>query len=411
VADRFETVRARTETLAAPLGPEDQVVQSMPDCSPTKWHRAHTTWFFDEFVLGDPDPSMRFLWNSYYEAVGPRHPRNHRGLLTRPSCEEVAAYRRAVDERVVAAHADLDEAGRALVELGCNHEEQHQELLLMDAKHLLAQNPLRPAYTETRTVTSRTDRSLGWFAHGGGVVEIGHDGRGFAFDNEAPRHDVALQPFAVADRLVDCGDWLEFIADGGYQRPDLWMSDGWATVQAEGWEAPLYWERTDPGERTDAGWSVFTLGGPRPVEPAEPVVHVSWYEADAYARWAGHRLPTEQEWEAVAHPFGAEGLRGSFLDTAVLHPRPPGPRQAGAPPRQLFGEVWQWTASPYTPYPGFHPAAGAVGEYNGKFMVNQHVLRGGCCATPAGHARTTYRNFFPPPARWAFSGVRLARNA
>jgi ergothioneine biosynthesis protein EgtB len=406
VSDRFRSVRARTEALAAPLGPEDQVVQSMPDCSPTKWHRAHTTWFFDEFVLGNPDPDVRFLWNSYYEAVGPRHPRHHRGLLTRPTCEEVGAYREAIDERVVEAYDELDDDARVLVELGCNHEEQHQELLLMDAKHLLAQNPLRPTYAETRSVPARPDRAVGWFHHEGGIVEVGHDGRGFFFDNEAPRHDVSLLPFAVADRLVDCGDWLEFIADDGYGRPELWMADGWATVQQAGWEAPLYWERDD----ADRGWSVFTLGGLRPLDPTEPVVHISWYEADAYARWAGHRLPTEEEWEAVAHPFGAEGLPGSFLDPTVLHPRPPGPRRSGGPPRQLFGEVWQWTASPYSPYPGFRPAAGAVGEYNGKFMVNQHVLRGGCCATPEGHARTTYRNFFPPPARWAFSGVRLARD-
>jgi dimethylhistidine N-methyltransferase len=409
VPPEFPVVRARTEALAAPLGPEDQVVQSMPDCSPTKWHRAHTTWFFDEFVLGDPDPADRFLWNSYYEAVGARHPRPHRGLLTRPTCEEVAAYRVAVDERVLAGYDDLDGAGRALVELGCNHEEQHQELLLMDAKHLLAQNPLLPSYAETERPSppaGRVDRSQGWFGHDGGVVEVGHDGRGFAFDNEGPRHEVALRPFGLADRLVDCGDWLEFMADGGYERPELWMSDGWATVQDQQWVAPLYWQRDSAG--AGDGWSVFTLGGLVPGDGAEPVVHVSWYEADAYARWAGHRLPTEEEWEAVAHPFGAEGLRGSFLDTAVLHPRSPGPQHIGGPPRQLFGEVWQWTASPYTAYPGFRPAAGAVGEYNGKFMVNQHVLRGGCCVTPEGHARTTYRNFFPPAARWAFSGVRLA---
>jgi len=406
---RYTEVRARTEALAAPLGPEDQVVQSMPDCSPTKWHRAHTTWFFEEFVLGGADAGRRFLWNSYYDAVGDRHPRARRGLLTRPTCEEVAGYRRAVDERVLATLDGLDDERAALVELGCHHEEQHQELLLMDAKHLLAQNPLRPAYDPAASPPPALAGGVeggawGWVAHDGGTVEVGHDGRGFAFDNEAPRHEVLLRPFALADRLASCGDWLAFVDDGGYRRPELWMSDGWAAVQAEGWEAPEYWQRADGSD----GWAVFTLGGLRPVDPAEPVVHVSWYEADAFARWAGHRLPTEQEWEAVAHPLGAEGLEGSFLDPAVLHPRPPGPHRPGSPPRQLFGEVWQWTASPYTPYPGFRPAAGAVGEYNGKFMVNQHVLRGGCCATPAGHARTTYRNFFPPAARWAFSGVRLA---
>ena len=409
---RYREVRSRTEALAAPLGPEDQVVQSMPDCSPTKWHRAHTTWFFDEFVLGDADPAVRYLWNSYYEAIGARQPRAQRGLLTRPTCDEVAEYRRRVDERVLEALPSMTPEQRTLVELGCHHEEQHQELLLMDAKHLLAQNPLRPAYAETQRPVSGVggrehhsgDERFGWVGHDGGVVSVGHDRRGFHFDNEGPRHEVLLRPYAVADRLVTCGDWLAFMADDGYRRPDLWMSDGWATAQAEGWEAPLYWERD--GAR--GAWSVFTLGGLRAVDPAEPVVHVSWYEADAFARWSGHRLPTEQEWEAVAHPLGAEGLEGSFLDTTALHPRPPGTHRHNAPPRQLFGEVWQWTSSPYTPYPGFTPAAGAVGEYNGKFMVNQHVLRGGCCVTPEGHARTTYRNFFPPSARWAFSGLRLA---
>jgi ergothioneine biosynthesis protein EgtB len=406
----FADVRARTEELAAPLGPEDQVVQSMPDCSPTKWHRAHTTWFFDQFVLEpEPDPATRFLWNSYYEAVGARQPRNLRGLLSRPTCDEVASYRRSIDEQVVAAIPTMDHDRLALLELGCHHEEQHQELLLMDIKHLFSQNPLRPAYASTRAgrATRRGDQgSWGWVGHGGGVVAVGHDGRGFHFDNEAPRHDALLRPFALADRLASCGDWLAFIDDGGYQRPELWMSDGWATVRAEAWDAPLYWERDE--RRV---WHVFTLGGLRPVDPAEPVVHVSWYEADAFARWAGFRLPTEEEWEAVAHPLGAEGLEGSFLDPVVLHPRAPGAHRAGAPPRQLFGEVWQWTASPYSPYPGFRPAAGAVGEYNGKFMVNQFVLRGGCCVTPRDHARTTYRNFFPPSARWAFSGVRLATDA
>jgi dimethylhistidine N-methyltransferase len=412
-AARFTDVRARTEALAEPLGPEDQVVQSMPDCSPTKWHRAHTTWFFDEFVLGTTTDRDRYLWNSYYEAVGSRQPRPRRGLLTRPSVDEVAAYRRRVDEAVLEALPAMADGQRALLELGCHHEEQHQELLLMDAKHLLAQSPLRPAYRDDlRQPAGAADDRWGWVGHEGGVVAVGHDGRGFAFDNEAPRHEVLLRPFALADRLVSCGDWLAFMADDGYRRPELWMSDGWAAVEANAWSAPEYWQEdaSGVGGRTGSGWLEFTLGGLRPVDPVAPVVHVSWYEADAYARWAGHRLPTEEEWEAVAHPLGAEGLEGSFLDPSVLHPRPPGGHRHGAPPRQLFGEVWQWTSSPYVPYPGFRPAAGAVGEYNGKFMVNQHVLRGGCCVTPAGHTRTTYRNFFPPGARWAFAGVRLARD-
>ena len=407
---RFMDVRSRTESLAAPLGPEDQVVQSMPDCSPTKWHRAHTTWFFDQFVLdADPDPQNRYLWNSYYEAIGDRHPRARRGLLTRPTCDEVASYRRAVDERVQDAMSSMTPGQLELLELGCHHEEQHQELLLMDAKHLLAQNPLRPAYASTsrRSIGDGDGEPWGWVAHDGGVIDLGHDGRGFHFDNETPRHPVLLAPFALADRLVSCGDWLDFMDDGGYRRPELWMSDGWATVAAERWEAPLYWE-TAGG--TDA-WSLFTLGGLGALDPSEPVVHISWYEADAFARWAGHRLPTEAEWEAVAHPLRAEGLEGSFLDPSVLHPRAPGRHRAGAPPRQLFGEVWQWTASAYSAYPGFRTAPGAVGEYNGKFMINQQVLRGGSYLSPPGHTRTTYRNFFPPSARWACSGVRLATDA
>jgi dimethylhistidine N-methyltransferase len=380
--------------------------------SPTKWHRAHTTWFFEEFVLRDEpfDPAFRFLFNSYYEAVGPRQPRARRGLITRPSVDDVRAYREAVDERVqaVLATGRLDALGLGLLELGWNHEEQHQELLLMDAKHLLFQNPLRPAYDPSLSPpgpAADADPSWGWVGHDGGVLAIGHDGRGFCYDNETPRHDVVLRPFALADRLVTAGEWLAFMADDGYRRPDLWLSDGWATVQQQGWDAPLYWEADG-----DGGWTVFTLGGARPVDPAEPVVHVSYYEADAYARWSGHRLPSEAEWEAVAHPLGAEGLVGHFLDSAdaALHPKPAGRHRPGLPPRQLFGDVWEWTSSDYGAYPGFRPAAGAVGEYNGKFMVNQRVLRGGCCATPAGHARTTYRNFFGPASRWAFAGVRLA---
>jgi ergothioneine biosynthesis protein EgtB len=387
--ERYRSVRARTEALAAPLGPEDQVVQSMPDCSPTKWHRAHTTWFFEEFVLGPHagvaphDPANRYLFNSYYEAVGPRQPRPHRGLITRPTVDEVAAYRALVDLQVDALLAGGDVGAEVLdlVELGCHHEEQHQELLLMDAKHLLSLNPLRPAYAALadapdHVTVSAAPGAVDWVKHPGGIVEVGHDGDGFAYDNEGPRHEVLLQPFSLADRLVTEGEWAAFIDDGGYQRPDLWLSDGWYAIQGEGWEAPLYWERTEG----DAGpWSVFTLGGLRPLSPSAPVRHVSHYEADAYARWAGCRLPTEHEWEAVS-PGAGSGV----------------------------GDAWEWTGSAYLAYPGFRPAAGAVGEYNGKFMSGQHVLRGASCATPPGHSRPTYRNFFPPAARWAFSGVRLA---
>jgi len=384
--DAYRSVRARTEALAAPLGPEDQVVQSMPEASPTKWHRAHTTWFFEEFVLAASvpdhrpvDPAHRYLFNSYYEAVGERQPRDRRGLITRPTVEEVAGYRRRVDERVEEL---LAQGPHPLLELGLHHEEQHQELLLMDAAHLLAQHPLRPAYAQDGVHPTAGSAGNGWIDHEGGVVEVGHDGAGFAYDNEGPRHREVLLPFRLRDRLVTSGEWIEFIDDGGYERVDLWLSDGWATVGALGWEAPEYWRRRD-GE-----WWVATLSGDRPVGRDEPVVHVSLYEADAFARWAGARLPTESEWEVVAREHWTGDDRPDET--------------------QFDGSVWQWTASAYLPYPGFRPAEGAVGEYNGKFMVNQHVLRGGCCATPPGHSRPTYRNFFPPASRWAFSGLRLA---
>jgi ergothioneine biosynthesis protein EgtB len=378
----------------------------MPDVSPTKWHRAHTTWFFETFVLTPHvpgyrvvDPAYRFLFNSYYEAVGPRHARPQRGMLTRPGVAEITDYRRAVDEAMDSLLADADVLTPALtdlVELGLHHEQQHQELLLMDIKHVLASNPLRPAYAE-RDPRPGGERSVGdaatgeWLAHPGGIVRVGHGGEGFAFDNEGPRHDALVQPFAVRSTLVTNGDWLAFIEAGGYCDATLWMSDGWGTVQSEEWQAPGYWSLDDDG------WSVQTLTGPRPVDPAEPVVHVSWYEADAFARWAGCRLPSEVEWEVVAGDRDAAALD---VDSFGLHPR--------AGDEQWCGEVWQWTASPYAPYPGFEPAAGAVGEYNGKFMVNQQVLRGGACVTPAGHTRPTYRNFFYPASRWAFCGLRLA---
>jgi ergothioneine biosynthesis protein EgtB len=402
--ERYASVRNLTEVLAGPLSPEDQTIQSMPDVSPTKWHRAHTTWFFETFVLR-PDvdtyrafhPMYEYLFNSYYEAVGPRHPRPDRGLLSRPSAEEIRQYRTHVDDAMAKLLDDnTDERVASLVELGLHHEQQHQELLLMDIKHVLSVNPMQPAYrADLRVDEPRANRPHGWLEHDGGLVEVGHDGDGFAFDNESPRHTEYLRAFAIADRAVTCGDWLEFIADDGYRRADLWLSDGWTTVQQSQWDAPLYW-------RADGdGWQVFTLAGPKRVDPAEPVCHVSYYEADAYAHWRGARLPTEVEWETVA---STHGERGRFLDLSVLHPRPvdltPG----------LFGDVWEWTSSAYLPYPGFRPAAGAVGEYNGKFMVNQQVLRGGCCATPPGHTRATYRNFFPPGSRWPFTGIRLARD-
>lgn len=425
LAERFLAVRALTEDIAAPLSAEDQTAQSMPDVSPTKWHRAHTSWFFEEFLLGPHlagyqvfDPAFRYLFNSYYEAVGSRHPRAQRGVITRPGIDGVAAYRRHVDAAMV--HLLADPAGLApdaadLVELGLHHEQQHQELALMDIKHVLAANVTDPVYRAAPTADHDPAAGPGpagppaWFEHPGGTVEIGHAAAGFAFDNEQPRHCVHLAPFALATRPVTCGEVLAFMADDGYRRPDLWLSDGWATVSTERWEAPLYWHR-EPDDR----WSVFTLSGRRPVEPAEPVVHVSYYEADAIARWSGARLPTEAEWEAVAASRSPVGnLLDLGADQGRLHPVPVQTSTPDAPDPevgQLYGDVWEWTASAYLPYPGFRTAPGAVGEYNGKFMVNQHVLRGGSCVTPAGHVRATYRNFFPPAARWAFSGLRLARD-
>jgi ergothioneine biosynthesis protein EgtB len=405
LAERFSGVRSLTEVLVAPLSAEDQAAQSMPDASPTKWHQAHTTWFFETFILGpnlpgyEPfHPAFGYLFNSYYEAVGARHPRPIRGLLTRPSLEEVRTYRTDVDASMQHLLAGrIDESTSSLVELGLNHEQQHQELLLMDIKHLFSCNPLRPSYRDRRHETTNHARLLSWREFDGGVVEIGHEGEGFAFDNESPRHHAYLEPYALADRPATCGEWLEFIADGGYARAEFWLSEGWNTVMTERWQAPLYWSMGDDG------WEIFTLAGPRPVDPNEPVCHVSLFEADAFARWAGARLPSESEWESAA--AGVLPV-GQLLDIDALHPRSvSNPDSAG-----LFGDVWEWTSSAYQPYPGFVTAPGAVGEYNGKFMVNQYVLRGGCCATPADHIRATYRNFFPAASRWAFSGVRLAKD-
>lgn len=382
VADRYRQIRVATETLAAPLSPEDCQVQSMPDVSPTKWHLAHVSWFFETFLLVPHlpgykafDPAYATLFNSYYVGVGDRHPRPERGLLTRPSLDEVRAYRRRVDEAMLQlVESPLPSDVASLVELGLQHEQQHQELILMDIQHVLSCNPLEPAYDQ-RAAAPEPTKVQDWLSFPGGVYEIGHDGSGFAFDNEGPRHRIWLEPFSIADQLVTAGDYLHFIDDGGYRRPELWLSDGWTTVETQGWEAPLYWRR-DKGR-----WTRFSLQGRGPVDSGEPVLHVSYYEADAYARWAGRRLPTEAEWEVA-------GCRGAL--------------------RQLYDRGWQWTASAYAPYPGFRPAEGAVGEYNGKFMVNQMVLRGGSLATPQGHSRASYRNFFPPAARWAFSAVRLA---
>ena len=407
LADRYQAVRRLTERLAEPLSAEDQTVQSMPDVSPTKWHRAHTSWFFETFLLsGKPGyrafhPDYAFLFNSYYEAVGPRYTRSERGCVSRPGCADIARYRQHVDEGMqTLITSGLDDRAASLLELGLHHEQQHQELLLMDIKHVLSMSPLDPVYLDAVPAQSPPDllgserEGTDWIKHDGGLVQAGHAGGGFAFDNEGPSHPTQLAPFALADRLITSGDWLEFIRAGGYRTAALWLSDGWAAVNNHGWEAPLYWQQED-GE-----WTVFTLNGRRPVDPAEPVCHVSYYEADAFATWSGTRLPTEFEWEAAAAGWP---ITGQLDDPSQVHPRP----QARP---TLFGEAWVWTSSAYLPYPGFRPAAGAVGEYNGKFMVNQHVLRGGSRATPADHVRLTYRNFFPPSARWPFSGVRLAKD-
>ena len=407
-AERFRRVRATSMELAGGLSPEDQVVQSMPDASPVKWHLAHTTWFFETFLLIPNlpryrpfDPAFGYLFNSYYEAIGARHPRPRRGLVTRPGVAEVAAYRAHVDAAMLTL-LERAEAERLapLVTLGLAHEEQHQELILMDLLHLFSCNPLAPAYRPCRPAPSGPAHEGRWVAVDGGVVALGHDGEGFAFDNEGPRHEVLLRPFRLFSRPVTNGEWRAFIEGGGYRNPALWLSDGWATVQAEGWEAPAYWRWEE-----DGGWSEFTLLGKQPLDEDAPVCHVGFYEADAFARWAGKRLPTEAEWETAAAGLAAAG---NTLGSGLL--RPVAAAEGGGL-AQMFGDVWEWTASAYSGYPGFRPAAGAVGEYNGKFMANQFVLRGGCCATPDGHVRATYRNFFYPHQRWMFSGVRLAEDA
>lgn len=406
----FHRVRALTEAIAEPLSAEDQTAQSMPDVSPTKWHRAHVSWFFEEFVLGPHSagyapyhPSYRYLFNSYYDAVGDRHPRPERGVVTRPGIDEVAAYRERVDcaMAVLLDGAPTPEV-RALVELGLHHEQQHQELMLMDIKHVLSRNVLDPVYrTRQPRLASAQGATARWSAFPCGLVEVGHRGDCFAFDNESGAHRHHLEPFELASLPVTCGEVLAFIADDGYRRSELWLSDGWMTVAAQDWEAPLYW-RKEGGD----DWSVFTLAGRVPIDPAEPVCHVSYFEADAIARWAGCRLPTEFEWETAAAGLAIEG---NLLDMNQLHPRSATDATCVAP-AQLFGDVWEWTASAYLPYPGFRTSPGAVGEYNGKFMVNQQVLRGGSCLTPPGHVRPTYRNFFPPSARWPMAGLRLARD-
>lgn len=408
LATRFAAVRSATMKLAAPLSPEDCTAQSMPDCSPVKWHLAHSSWFFETFVLERAaanyqpfHPDFRVLFNSYYQSVGAQYARPQRGLITRPGLDAVLAYRRAVDERMQALlQRELPAETRDVIEIGLQHEQQHQELILTDLKHLLSFNPLYPVY-QTAAAVAQTEiaQPLRWRTYDEGLFELGHDGGGFAFDNEGPRHRVFLAAYQLASRAVTNREYLEFMTAGGYERPELWLSDGWNEAQAQGWRAPLYWLQQD------AQWFVFTLGGLQPVRLDEPVCHLSYYEADAFAHWAGARLPTEAEWE---HAAADAAIAGNFVESGALHPTAVG--DASQPPAQMFGDVWEWTGSAYLPYPGFRAPSGALGEYNGKFMCNQFVLRGGSCATPQSHIRASYRNFFPPSARWQFSGLRLARD-
>jgi ergothioneine biosynthesis protein EgtB len=431
LGDRFRAVRGFTLALTAGLEAEDFVVQSMDDVSPTKWHLAHTTWFWEQFVLGQHaagyvpfDPAYAYLFNSYYVAAGERHCRAQRGYLSRPTVADVLRYRAAVDDAVSDFLDGFDEeeqpAVATLVELGLHHEQQHQELMLTDIKHVLSVNPLRPVYRGRESTVTEDPGPAGWISYEPGLVRIGWPFEGdtarrrFAFDNEGPRHRYFVEPFEMADRLVTCGEFEEFIHDGGYSRPELWLSEGWSTVQREGWTGPFYREKA----RADEPARHFTLAGVRDVDPSEPITHVSYFEADAYARWAGARLPSEFEWEAAAAGVPVEG---AFVESGRLHPSPalPSPGgdgsaalDAGGGPtlRQMFGEAWQWTQSQYTAYPGYRPPAGAVGEYNGKWMCNQFVLRGASCVTSRTHARRTYRNFFAPAATWQFTGIRLARS-
>lgn len=413
---RYKTVRAFSEELCQPLATEDYVIQSMPEASPAKWHLAHTSWFFETFVLRPglagyrgSDPHYAYLFNSYYNAVGPMHCRAQRGMISRPTVEDVQAYRRQTDAAMLSLFANATEdewkSVEPIIELGLHHEQQHQELLLTDVKHMFAQNPLRPTYRDTaapkRGRPAAPVAPIGWIVHEEGLRRIGHEGEGFHFDNEEPAHRVFVERFRLADRLITNAEYLRFIEAGGYQRPEFWLSLGWMTVRDQKWEAPLYWEKTAGGE-----WNEFTLAGVHPLDPAAPVTHVSYFEADAFARWAGARLPTEEEWETAAAELP---IAGNFADERRYHPAPADGSSGGL--RQMFGDVWEWTRSSYAPYPGYTAPAGAIGEYNGKFMCNQYVLRGGSCATSRSHVRRTYRNFFQPDKRWQFTGIRLARDA
>jgi ergothioneine biosynthesis protein EgtB len=403
-------IRDYTQRLSAVLDPEDCGAQSMPNTSPTKWHLAHTTWFFETFVLAEHvsnykpfHPAFGFLFNSYYNGVGNRHTRSERGVLTRPALAEILDYRAHVDEQIqelLNARPSRKSAPlKAAIETGLQHEQQHQELILTDIKHLFAQNSLFPAYRPSLPLAAGSADPLGWMDISEGIHKVGYADTGFSYDNERPSHRVFVEPCRIADRLISNGEYCEFIADGGYRRPELWLDLGWATVKREGWQEPLYWHG-DPDS-----YSEFTLGGERDLCDAEPVAHVSYIEADAFARWAGARLSTEAEWEIAC---GTRPVEGNFVDSNRLHPDVAGAR-SGTGARQLFGDLWEWTCSSYSAYPGYRPDSGTLGEYNGKFMCNQFVLRGGSCASSRSHLRSTYRNFFYAPDRWQFTGIRLAK--
>ena len=417
LAERYVRIRAFSDTLCETLEPEDCCIQSMPDVSPTRWHLAHTTWFFETFVLSQfpgyeaKNNQYAYLFNSYYNAIGEQFPRARRGLLSRPSMRDVRGYRRAIDAAMIdlleQLEAELPQSVASIVELGLNHEQQHQELMLTDIKHVFSCNPLFPVYRDGELTISTSPHKLGWDAFDAGVYWIGHAGQGFAYDNETPSHRVFLEPFELGTRLISCAEYLEFMLDNGYQRPDLWLSEGWRRVCEEGWRAPLYWHERE------GDWHEFTLAGLRPLSLQLPACHVSYFEADAFARWFGARLPTEAEWEIASQQTPLDGNAADQLVSAgrAVHPSAATRSADQRAILQMFGDAWQWTSSSYAAYPGYQPASGALGEYNGKFMCNQYVLRGGSCATPSGHVRRTYRNFFPADARWQFSGIRLARSA
>jgi ergothioneine biosynthesis protein EgtB len=417
---RFHEVRDFTDGLARGLAPEDCVVQSMPEVSPTKWHLAHTTWFFETFILKKwvPDyqpeiPEYAYLFNSYYNAAGDMHRRDLRGLISRPTVEETRRYRASIDASIDSllsgANEELFREIEPMIVLGIHHEQQHQELLVTDIKHVFAQNPLHPVFRKGALASSQSPAAkmpisgIDFIEFDEAILEIGHDGRGFCYDNEGPRHRALVLPFALGSRLVTNGEFMRFIEDNGYARAEFWLSLGWMTVNERQWRAPLYWTKQD------GAWWNFTLSGFRPVDESEPVTHVSYFEADAYANWAGARLPTEFEWERAA---AGVPMEGNFVENEQFHPQPAGSHgvEGGALLQQLFGDAWEWTRSAYSPYPGYRAAPGALGEYNGKFMCNQYVLRGGSCATSRTHIRKTYRNFFQPDKRWQFSGIRLAHD-